>query len=933
LHHFFEAQVRNKLGSIENVFEQRTCPSKKRDRLLPQPPFLFQLKRKNRYLGASMEKFLHIKKVAVDVLGRMLFFGGRSYNEIGQLVTKKLHSTNNGSTFKQHVDYRYNIRGWMTRINNSDLTPDNTNDPRDHFGINLHYNDVVSGINNTPQFNGNISATKYSTNQGFDMGLKERAYKYDYDAMSRLTAATHYQKATGWNMSGGLHEDNITYDLNTKILSVRRKDASGSQMDNLVFDYGTGNASGNQLRKVTDSGDTQKGFTDGNIVGDDYTYDANGNRITDKNKGITAYRYNYMNQREKVTFSNGSYLLYTYDAVGNKLSQGVYNSANVLQKKTDYVGEFFYENDTLKYISTEEGRYNTLANAYEYELRDHLGNNRVTFTTKAEQDQATATVETADLTAEQGKFLRYANARRISSHLFDKTNGSAPTTTPGYAVRLNGSANEKFGLARSLAVMPGDTVKAEVYVKYIDTNSTNWTGALNTLLTQIASGTAAAGTVIDGANYATSTSSFNYAGLLNTSASTGTGPKAYLNWLVFDQNFALVNGGYVRMTDAAKEYGQDVMHEKLSAEIPIITSGFVYVYLSNENESVVEVYYDQFAVALRKSPVIDATDLYPYGAPALSSTREFSLKQNKLLNGKETQDELGYNVVDLGQRDIDPFVPVFPTIDRFAEKYYSISPYQYTGGNPVAFVDINGDSLWINYKGNNVLYQNGGLYNKDGTAYAGAGAKKDKSGNVVGYKGFLGQAFNSLNQISSAEGQAGTSVVSELQSSSNNFTITDAANNPRGAGQNEFVSDNKSGEYAIAMLDAGQGRPQAGGSGGTVYWNPSSTSPLNGVSEFGGGTGIRPTTNLAHELFHGYDSNRGLGDNRPVNGLKRSEWRAAYFENQMRLQMGLPFRESYNLRTGPVHILTPVTIFNSTIHLPTPVSPPSIGWLQYLRFR
>jgi hypothetical protein len=33
LHHFFEAQVRSWLGVIENVFVQRTCPSKKRDLL------------------------------------------------------------------------------------------------------------------------------------------------------------------------------------------------------------------------------------------------------------------------------------------------------------------------------------------------------------------------------------------------------------------------------------------------------------------------------------------------------------------------------------------------------------------------------------------------------------------------------------------------------------------------------------------------------------------------------------------------------------------------------------------------------------------------------------------------------------------------------------------------------------------------------------
>ena len=42
------------------------------------------------------------------------------YNEIGQLVDKKLHSTD-GTNFKQSIDHRYNIRGWLTSINNSKL--------------------------------------------------------------------------------------------------------------------------------------------------------------------------------------------------------------------------------------------------------------------------------------------------------------------------------------------------------------------------------------------------------------------------------------------------------------------------------------------------------------------------------------------------------------------------------------------------------------------------------------------------------------------------------------------------------------------------------------------------------------------------------------------------------------------------------------------
>lgn len=36
----------------------------------------------------------------------------------------------------------------------------------------------------------------------------------------------------------------------------------------------------------------------------------------------------------------------------------------------------------------------------------------------------------------------------------------------------------------------------------------------------------------------------------------------------------------------------------------------------------------------------------------------------------------------------------FNTMDRFAEKYYSISPYQYAANNPIRFIDIMGDSAW-----------------------------------------------------------------------------------------------------------------------------------------------------------------------------------------------------------------------------------------------
>ncbi len=83
------------------------------------------------------------------------------YNELGQLVDKKLHNTG-GTNFLQSIDYRYNIRSWLSSINNAALgvntaTNDETND---YFGIEFLYNTTQSDLGNTATFNGNISAAK-----------------------------------------------------------------------------------------------------------------------------------------------------------------------------------------------------------------------------------------------------------------------------------------------------------------------------------------------------------------------------------------------------------------------------------------------------------------------------------------------------------------------------------------------------------------------------------------------------------------------------------------------------------------------------------------------------------------------------------------------------------------------------------------------------
>jgi hypothetical protein len=53
------------------------------------------------------------------------------------------------------------------------------------------------------------------------------------------------------------------------------------------------------------------------------------------------------------------------------------------------------------------------------------------------------------------------------------------------------------------------------------------------------------------------------------------------------------------------------------------------------------------------------------------------------------------NWLSYGQREYDATLGRFFAIDRFADKYFDLSPYHYCAGNPVRFIDVNGDSLTI----------------------------------------------------------------------------------------------------------------------------------------------------------------------------------------------------------------------------------------------
>jgi hypothetical protein len=81
----------------------------------------------------------------------------------------------------------------------------------------------------------------------------------------------------------------------------------------------------------------------------------------------------------------------------------------------------------------------------------------------------------------------------VQSPLFDHTNGASN----GFSQRLSGRENEKFGLARSLSVMPGDTISVEAFAKYVDPDATN-SQPLIDFIDDLVAGSLPGGTVVDG---------------------------------------------------------------------------------------------------------------------------------------------------------------------------------------------------------------------------------------------------------------------------------------------------------------------------------------------------------------------------------------------------------------------------------------------------
>lgn len=320
----------------------------------------------HRRLGTDTETSI-VEKFTYDSQNRLLarthqvgnnpveYIAQNKYNELSQLESKKVGGIAAASPL-QTVDYTYNIRGSLIKIND----PVNLNGKL--FGYELKYQNPANS--SYKRFNGNISEIDWKTS--VDNVLKR--YIYAYDTLNRLTAG-YYQEPTTSVPVNHFYNEEIAYDLNGNITRLQRNmkgsNNSSEYIDNIYYTY-----SGNRLISASDATQNFNGYpTGGNQIG----YDNNGNMTDQLDKGISSIQYNYLNLPKQIT-QNSKVINYYYRADGIKIKKSGPVGSNI-----DYLDGFQYTEGNLKFAQTSEGYFNFENSKYIYNYTDHLGNIRLSY--------------------------------------------------------------------------------------------------------------------------------------------------------------------------------------------------------------------------------------------------------------------------------------------------------------------------------------------------------------------------------------------------------------------------------------------------------------------------------------------------------------------------------------------------------------------------